>query len=99
MTKAGAARLGDSVGSVCGSVADIVVVGAVVCTREGVRLGKGRGFAELEWGMLWEMGVVNDETLVATTVHDSQIVSSLDLPVSSMMRYDLPVDIICTPAR
>jgi 5-formyltetrahydrofolate cyclo-ligase len=76
---------------------DLVVVGSVaVCPRTGARLGKGNGFNDLEWGILCELGVVDERTKVATTVHDVQV---LDLPHFLCQPHDLPVDIICTPAR
>jgi len=58
---------------------DIVVVGSVAVTKSGHRLGKGLGYAELEWGILYELGVVDQSTLVITTVHDYQIVSVEEL--------------------
>ena len=64
--------------------------------RTGARLGKGNGFNDLEWGILCELGVVDERTKVATTVHDVQV---LDLPHFLCQPHDLPVDIICTPAR
>ena len=36
---------------------DLVVMGCAVVTRKGRRLGKGEGFADLEWGMMMTMGV------------------------------------------
>jgi hypothetical protein len=41
--------------------------------------------------------VVNERTLVVTTVHESQIVDELSLDL--MSEHDLPVDIIVTPKR
>ncbi len=73
---------------------DLVVAGSVAVTERGDRIGKGEGYSELEWAMLREMGKVNDDTPVATTVHDLQIVDCI--PV---MPYDVPVDIIATPTR
>jgi 5-formyltetrahydrofolate cyclo-ligase len=48
----------------------------------------------LEWAILREVGKVSDETPVATTVHEVQIVDCI--PV---MPYDVPVDIIATDRR
>ena len=42
----------------------------------GVRLGKGLGYAELEWAILVELGVVSERTLVLTTVHEDQVTFS-----------------------
>ena len=39
---------------------DLVVVGSTgVCPETGARVGKGEGFAELEWGILTEQGNLN----------------------------------------
>jgi len=78
---------------------DLVVVASVAVGTNGVRLGKGLGYAELEWGILYELGMVNSETTVLTTVHDCQVVPNQDLPVSLMTPHDLPVDIVVTPNR
>eukprot|EP00980_Cylindrotheca_fusiformis_P007980 scaffold1697_cov120-Cylindrotheca_fusiformis.AAC.62 len=78
---------------------DLVVVGSTaVCPETGARVGKGEGFAELEWGILSEQGNLDaDTTLVVTTVHDEQIVN--DIPAGSLTRHDVPVDIIVTPTK
>ena len=76
---------------------DAVVVGSVAVATNGVRLGKGKGFAELEWAILWKKGIVDENTCVITTVHEKQIVSQEELPDSLMSDHDLPVDIIVTP--
>lgn len=54
---------------------DLVVVGSTaVCPTTGARVGKGEGFAELEWGILSEQGNLDaTKVLVVTTVHDSQV--------------------------
>lgn len=52
---------------------DLLVLGSVAVSKEGYRIGKGRGYADLEFGILLEMGAVNEKTLVVTTVHDSQV--------------------------
>ena len=37
-------------------------------------MGKGEGFAELEWGILTEMGNLDaNRVMVVTTVHDCQV--------------------------
>lgn len=53
---------------------DFCVVGCVAVTRAGGRTGKGAGFADLEQGVFRELGLVDDATPIATTVHSSQIV-------------------------
>jgi len=75
---------------------DLVVIGSVaVNPRTGARLGKSHGYAELEWGILRSLGKVGEDTPVATTVHDIQLVDD-DIPVEP---FDLPVDLIATPSQ
>lgn len=77
---------------------DLIVVGSVaVDPKTGARLGKGEGFAELEYGMLRWMGAINDSTPIVTTVRDEQLVD--DIPTEKMLIHDVPVDIICTPTQ
>ena len=40
---------------------DLVVAGSVGVTTDGDRIGKGEGYSDLEWGVLSELGAVNDE--------------------------------------
>ena len=61
-----------------------------------MRLGKGTGLTDLEWGMLFELGVVDEHTTVATTVHDLQV---KPLPGFLKTEHDVTVDIICTPTK
>ncbi|GAX73690.1 hypothetical protein CEUSTIGMA_g1141.t1 [Chlamydomonas eustigma] len=77
---------------------DLIVVGSSAVDKNGARLGKGEGFAELEYGMLRWMGAVDESTLVVTTVHDCQV---LEDPIDSakMLEHDVPVDVIVTPTR
>jgi len=78
---------------------DLVVVGSTaVCPRTGARVGKGEGFAELEWGILSLQGNLDAAScLVVTTVHDEQVVE--DMPEGRLTKHDVPVDIIVTPTR
>ncbi|KAF8657846.1 hypothetical protein HU200_059655 [Digitaria exilis] len=77
---------------------DLIVIGSVaVDPSTGARLGKGEGFAELEYGMLRYMGAIDDSTMIVTTVHDKQLVD--DIPVEKLLIHDVPVDIICTPTQ
>lgn len=79
---------------------DLIVVGSVaVDPQTGCRLGKGEGFAELEYGMLRRMGAVDGGTLVATTVRDEQVVPPGAIPAAAMLPHDVPVDIIVTPTQ
>lgn len=73
---------------------DLVVVGCVAVSRDGGRTGKGAGFADLELGLLRQMGLVQAETPIITTVHALQIVESTDLP---MLPHDWSLSWIVTP--
>ena len=78
---------------------DLVVVASVACTRQGARVGKGKGYGEVEYGILREMELVNRNTPTATIIHDMQVVEEQFLPVESLSCHDVPVDIICTPTK
>ena len=69
---------------------DLVVMGSVAVTRRGERVGKGHGYADLEYAMLRELG--NRPVPVATTVHPLQILEGF--PTEP---HDLAVSLIATP--
>lgn len=73
---------------------DLVISGCVAVSRSGGRTGKGAGFADLELGMLTELGLLRPETPIVTTVHPLQIVDDAQLP---MMAHDAALDWIVTP--
>ncbi|CAJ1048796.1 methenyltetrahydrofolate synthase domain-containing protein isoform X3 [Xyrichtys novacula] len=75
---------------------DLVVVGSVAVSETGVRIGKGEGFADMEYGMMVSMGAVNESTVVVAIVHDCQVV---DIPEELRESHDLTVDYILTPTR
>eukprot|EP01006_Ploeotia_vitrea_P050381 TRINITY_DN67453_c6_g2_i2.p1 TRINITY_DN67453_c6_g2~~TRINITY_DN67453_c6_g2_i2.p1 ORF type:complete len:716 (-),score=107.27 TRINITY_DN67453_c6_g2_i2:2617-4764(-) len=75
---------------------DLVVVGSSVVSRDGIRLGKGEGFAEIEYALLRECGVIADDAPVVTTVHDLQV---REIDTNIVQPYDVPVDIIVTPTE
>lgn len=52
---------------------DLLIVGSVAVSKEGYRIGKGRGYADLEYAILSEMKAINEETIIITVVHDSQV--------------------------
>jgi 5-formyltetrahydrofolate cyclo-ligase len=62
---------------------DFCVVGCVAVTRRGGRTGKGAGFADLEQGIFRELGLVDDSTPIATTVHSSQVVGEAEVVMES----------------
>jgi len=75
---------------------DLVIIGSVaVNPRNGRRLGKSHGYAEIEWGILSELNKVGEDTPVFTTVHDMQLVDD-EIPREP---FDLPVDYVFTPTK
>ncbi len=73
---------------------DLIVTGCVAVDRKGHRLGKGGGYAELEYAILREIKAIDEDTPVVTTVHDLQIVDRVPFE-----EHDLTVDFIATPRR
>ncbi|MEM2643648.1 MAG: 5-formyltetrahydrofolate cyclo-ligase [Candidatus Bathyarchaeia archaeon] len=73
---------------------DLIVAGSVAVSKDGVRVGKGGGYSEIEYGILRELGVVDEKTPIFTTVHDIQVVDFVPKDV-----YDLIVDAIITPTK
>ncbi|KAJ1264932.1 hypothetical protein BS78_08G038400 [Paspalum vaginatum] len=97
-TSVGAAKYGKPIGLDEKIKVHLIVIGSVaVDPSSGARLGKGEGFAELEYGMLRYMGAIDDSTMIITTVHDKQLVD--DIPVEKLLVHDVPVDVICTPTQ
>src|SRR6266567_4293277 len=75
---------------------DLVVMGCVAVGEDGARLGKGGGFADLEFALAAAAGLIGPRTILVTTVHEIQVRPAGDIPVTS---HDVPVDLIVTPGR
>uniref|UniRef100_A0A8C7CZ44 Methenyltetrahydrofolate synthase domain-containing protein n=1 Tax=Oncorhynchus kisutch TaxID=8019 RepID=A0A8C7CZ44_ONCKI len=75
---------------------DLLVVGSVAVSEKGYRIGKGEGFADMEYAMMLCMGAVTESTVVVTIVHDCQVV---DIPEDLIESHDITVDYILTPTR
>ncbi|KFP22917.1 Methenyltetrahydrofolate synthase domain-containing protein, partial [Egretta garzetta] len=75
---------------------DLVVVGSVAVSEKGWRIGKGEGYADMEYAMMVSMGAVQADTPVITIVHDCQVV---DIAEELLEDHDLTVDYILTPTR
>lgn len=73
---------------------DLIVVGSVAVSPDGARVGKGEGYSDLEFAVLTELGLVDGETAVVTTVHGSQVRQGIDPD-----DHDVPVDLVVTPDR
>jgi 5-formyltetrahydrofolate cyclo-ligase len=72
---------------------DLVVCGTVAVNRDGVRVGKGGGYSDLELALLAEAGLVGDATTIVTTVHPLQVLDE-ELPETE---HDFRVDLVVTP--
>ena len=74
---------------------DLIVCGSVAVNHDGVRLGKGAGYSDLEVALLAEAGVIGEHTAIATTVHELQVLDE-ELPEQG---HDFRVNLIVTPER
>ena len=72
---------------------DLVLVGSVAVSRQGARVGRGTGSADLEYALLRRAGKVREYTPIVTTVHPLQIVDDR----IAMRAHDIPVDFLITP--
>jgi len=71
---------------------DLMIMGSVAVGEGGERVGKGGGYADLEYGLLRQFGKIGPETAVLTTVHPIQVLDS-DIP---MTKHDVPLKWIVT---
>lgn len=76
-------------------VIDYLVTGTGAINLQGVRLGKGHGFFDAEWGILYRLGRITPLSPVAAVVHDCQV---LDEPLHPDV-FDTVADVIFTPSR
>jgi 5-formyltetrahydrofolate cyclo-ligase len=75
---------------------DLVVTGCVAVDGSGARLGKGGGFSDLELAIAAEAGLIDDDTVVVTTVHEAQVLETGLIP---MVDHDIGLDLVVTPDR
>jgi 5-formyltetrahydrofolate cyclo-ligase len=78
------------------SPVDLVVMGSVAAGEDGARLGKGGGFADLEYALATAAGLIGPNTVCVTTVHELQVRPAGEIPLTN---HDVPVDFIVTPDR
>lgn len=82
---------------------DLVVSGSVGVTEDGARVGKGEGYSDLEYAVLYELGLVDDTTPTLTTVHELQVLDGTESAVPGAQvpvdAHDVPMDYVVTPAR
>ena len=75
---------------------DLVVTGCVAAGEDGARLGKGGGFADLEYAVASAAGLIGRGTTVVTTVHELQLRPPGVIPVTD---HDVRLDLVVTPER
>lgn len=66
---------------------DIAVTGCVAVTRSGGRTGKGAGFADIEFGLLRQTGLLAPQTPIITTIHSTMVVPDERLPLQPHDTY------------
>jgi len=74
---------------------DLMVTGGSAVTLDGTRFGKGHGYFDIEWAMLYMIKVVDTSVPIVDVVHDCQIVD-IELEPAS---FDTVCDYIVTPTR
>ena len=78
------------------SQVDLVVMGSVAAGEDSARLGKGGGFADLEFALASAAGLIGPGTVTVTTVHELQVREAGAIPVTG---HDVLADFIVTPGR
>jgi 5-formyltetrahydrofolate cyclo-ligase len=71
-------------------------MGSVAVGEDGARLGKGGGFADLEFALATAAGLIGPQTVCVTTVHEIQVQLAGVIPLTD---HDVPVDFVITPER
>jgi 5-formyltetrahydrofolate cyclo-ligase len=74
---------------------DYMITGTGAINEAGIRFGKGHGFFDAEWGMLYRIGVISAATPAAAVVHDCQVLRETLYPEE----FDTVADVIFTPTR
>ncbi|AEG17918.1 5-formyltetrahydrofolate cyclo-ligase [Methanobacterium paludis] len=91
-TKEGAFRFGETIETF--PKVDLVVEGSVAVDMSGGRLGKGKGYGDTEISHLFKEKSIDEDTVIATTVHETQIVDKVPREV-----HDQKINMIITPER
>ena len=73
---------------------DMVIEGSVAVDIYGGRLGKGGGYGDIEISYLKNNNLIDEETPIATTVHEIQIIEKV--PLES---HDEKINMIVSPER
>lgn len=75
---------------------DLFVLGSVLVSKDGRRIGTGNRISDLSFSYLVQLGFITPKTKIVTLVHECQV---QDIPENIMAPYDIPVDIIVTPSE
>ncbi|KAK7542447.1 5-formyltetrahydrofolate cyclo-ligase [Phyllosticta citribraziliensis] len=75
---------------------DLLVTGTGAINTAGVRFGKGHGYFDLEWALLYSVGAVDAATPAVALVHDCQVVPDDVTLVPD--EFDTVVDFVVTPS-
>ena len=94
-TVSGSSKHGEQVGPDAVAEIDLIVSGSVAVTDTGDRIGKGEGYSDLEYAILFDLGLVDESTTVATTVHERQVVDE----AVAIADHDVSMDLLVTPER
>ena len=70
---------------------DLIVTGCVAVSADGVRLGKGGGYSDLEYGLLKHFNKIGAETVVMTSIHPTQFLPAGTVPRES---HDVAIDMV-----
>jgi 5-formyltetrahydrofolate cyclo-ligase len=91
-TKEGAFKFGKTIETF--PEVDLVVEGSVAVDMSGGRLGKGKGYGDAEIAHLFKEKTIDGNTVIATTVHETQIVDKVPREV-----HDQKINMLVTPER
>ena len=75
---------------------DLFCQGSVALDRKGNRLGKGKGYGDREFHLLKQEGIIDNQTLVITVVHDVQLLDDFS---HLMHPNDVKVHVVLTPTE
>lgn len=75
---------------------DLVVTGAIAVDTDGTRCGTGHGYFDLQWTLLYNLELIDDDSRVVSLVHECQVSKEAMVEVE---RNDVACDIVVTPAR
>lgn len=73
----------------------VMITGTGAINTQGIRFGKGHGYFDLEWGMLYSIGAITADTVAVSVVHDCQLLEEELRPDV----FDTVCDYVVTPSR